>query len=75
MMNKCDRPDTTLVQVLQGRAIADLDKIALRFLQDKGDENETITYGELEQRARSIVVKLQLETEPGDRVILLFSIR
>jgi amino acid adenylation domain-containing protein/non-ribosomal peptide synthase protein (TIGR01720 family) len=72
-MNEFDLPiNNTLVQILQDRAIADPDKLALRFLQDKTNGNETITYGELDRRARSIAAKLQLETQLGDRVILLF---
>ena len=72
-MNKCDSPsNNTLIQVLQERAKLSPEQLALRFLQEKGHDNETISYGELDRRARQIAAKLQQETEPGERAILLF---
>ena len=70
-MNESER-SSTLVHLLQQRAMAEPDKLALRFLSKEEHNNETISYGELDRRARAIAVKLQQQTDPGDRAILLF---
>ncbi|WP_020539100.1 fatty acyl-AMP ligase [Lewinella cohaerens] len=64
---------TSLADVLQQRAVYQPQKLAYRLLKD-GEENEiSLTYEELDRRARAIGALLQTATRPGDRVLLLFS--
>lgn len=63
----------SLADVLQQRAVYQPQKLAYRLLKD-GEENEiSLTYEELDRRARAIGALLQTATRPGDRVLLLFS--
>lgn len=47
-------------------------KIAYTFLKDGENQEENITYKELEERAKAIAATLQMQGREGDRVILLF---
>ncbi|MDB5993275.1 MAG: pvdL, partial [Pseudomonas sp.] len=62
----------TLVHALQRRAALTPDRVALRFLAETPDQAVVLSYRELDQRARTIAGALQVETEVGDRAVLLF---
>lgn len=59
------------MEVLQKQAADHSGHIAFRFLVDGEDQEETITYGQLDRRARSIAVRLRSICRKGDRVMLL----
>ncbi len=61
---------STLHDVLDHRAKLLGDRIAFTFEAGQGDR--TITFGQLNQRARAIAAQLQQLVAPGDRVLLLF---
>lgn len=48
------------------------DNCAVRFLSDGEDVEESLSYRELDARARAIAVELQRFTRPGDRALLLY---
>lgn len=62
----------TLGEMLIHRAASHPERPAVTFLNDDGGE-ATLTYGELQQRARRVAAAL-IETgcKPGDRAVLLF---
>ncbi len=62
----------SMVHALREKAVLKPEGSALHFLGDRGDEDITISYDELDQRARTIAAVIQTIAEPGDRVILLF---
>ena len=61
----------TLVDVLLRHAAERPDATAYVFISDDGKE-DSLTFGELAQRAKAIAAELQGLTSPGDRAILLF---
>ena len=61
---------TTLVDLLQYRAETTPDKVAYRFLRNGQSDEVSITYAELDRRARSIAVSLRKHVEPGSRVLI-----
>ncbi len=61
----------TLVELLEHRAATHAGRSAFRFLSSDGQEEATLTYDGLAQRARSIAVRLAEHIVPGDRVLLL----
>ena len=65
-------PDTTIVAILQYRAAHQAEKVAYRFLSDGERESESLTYRELDQRAKSIAAELLSWVKPGDRAVLLY---
>src|SRR5947209_16372372 len=60
----------TLVDLLRMRAEAQPDRVAFSFLVPGEGEEVSLTYGELDHRARSIAANLQQVASPGDRVFL-----
>ena len=63
---------STLVELLQICAAKIGEDNAYIFLAD-GDNNEKlVTYAELDRQARAIAVLLQEQSQPGDRVLLLY---
>ena len=62
----------TFVELLQARASSLADQEAFTFLVD-GEINRTVSYGELDARARDVGAALSVETKPGDRALLLFA--
>jgi acyl-CoA synthetase (AMP-forming)/AMP-acid ligase II/acyl carrier protein len=62
----------TLIELLRSRTHQQSDRQAYTFLVDEGVVETTLTYGELDQRARSIAARLQSIVEVGDRVLLLY---
>ena len=65
------RMPTSLVDVLRWHAEYQPDRLGVRFLNDGEQEAVTLTYAELDQKARSIAASLQAITQPGDRALLL----
>ncbi|WP_392535639.1 fatty acyl-AMP ligase [Nostoc sp. C117] len=63
---------STLVELLQYRAIHEPQKPAYTFLVDGETEEVSITYQKLEQRAREIAAHLQLLGFRGERVLLIY---
>jgi acyl-CoA synthetase (AMP-forming)/AMP-acid ligase II len=64
-------PDVpTLVDMLRFRAASEPDRLAFTVLADGDADDETISYGELDRRARSIAARLQAEYRVGDRILL-----
>jgi acyl-CoA synthetase (AMP-forming)/AMP-acid ligase II len=63
----------TLVNLLRDRAQAQPDKIAYVFLSDGDTESGKLTYGDLENRARSIAARIQsMGISPGSRALVVY---
>ncbi|MCI0394193.1 MAG: AMP-binding protein, partial [Chloroflexi bacterium] len=62
----------TLVELLRWRAQRQPDNLAYTFLVDGETEEISLTYAELDQRARSIAAWLQRKSAVGERVLLLY---
>ena len=62
----------TLVDVLHSRAMEQPHQTIYNFLVDGETEKVSLTYGQLEQKARAIAAYLQSVCSPQDRVLLLF---
>ncbi|HEX5601916.1 MAG TPA: fatty acyl-AMP ligase, partial [Pyrinomonadaceae bacterium] len=68
-------PDITvlsLVELLQQRAASAPECVAYRFLGDGETGESSVTYGELDLRARAIAAALQAMGARGERALLLF---
>jgi amino acid adenylation domain-containing protein len=81
MINLCNLPrrgghalqgSSSFVQVLRGRAELSPDEIAYIFLPDGEEQEISVTYGELDLRARAWAIRLQQRFAPGSRAVLLF---
>ncbi len=72
VMAPADRPVSTLVEVLRRRATAQADKLAYRFLVDGENEGASITYAELDRRARAVGALLAAQGAAGERALLLY---
>nr|VFJ74813.1 MAG: Acyl-CoA synthetase (AMP-forming)/AMP-acid ligase II [Candidatus Kentron sp. FW] len=64
---------TTLVELLRYRAQAQPGKTAYTFLEDGETEEISLTYEQLDLRARAIAVQLQRISPPGECALLLYS--
>lgn len=62
-----------LVHLLRHRAVHQTHQSAFTFLNDGDREEVSLTYGELDQQARSIAALLQTRSNPEDRVLLLYA--
>ena len=62
----------TLVDILQIRAQEQPHQTIYNFLVDGETEEISLTYGQLEQKAKAIAAYLQTVCSPQDRVLLLF---
>jgi acyl-CoA synthetase (AMP-forming)/AMP-acid ligase II len=62
----------TLVDILQTRAMEQPHQTIYNFLVDGEHESVSLTYGQLEQKAKAIATQLQSVCAPQDRVLLLF---
>ena len=62
----------TLVDVLRNRAMERPHQTIYNFLVDGETEKISLTYGQLEQKAKAIAAYLQSVCSPQDRVLLLF---
>jgi acyl-CoA synthetase (AMP-forming)/AMP-acid ligase II len=63
----------TLIELLQLRAQVNEQNPAFTFLADGDSQEEQITYGELDRRARAIAARLQKLCAKGDRAVLLYA--
>ena len=61
----------TLLDVLRSRTAIFGGETAYTFVSEN-DADESITYAELDLRARAIATELRKTTQPGDRVLLLY---
>jgi acyl-CoA synthetase (AMP-forming)/AMP-acid ligase II/acyl carrier protein len=64
--------DSTLVCLLQRRALERPDLVAFRFLTDEVGGEDSVTYGELDRRARAVAARLQRGGHAGSRAVLVF---
>lgn len=62
---------STLVEVLQARAVGEGDKVALNFLDDGQEVGRSLDYRALDGRARALAAILRHHAEPGDRALIL----
>jgi amino acid adenylation domain-containing protein/thioester reductase-like protein len=62
----------TLLDLLRTRAESHPDRLAYRFIQDGDSDIVTITYGELDRRARAIGAWLERFGAGGKRALLLY---
>ena len=62
----------TVVDILQARSMDRPHQTIYNFLVDGETESVSLTYGELEQKAKAIAAHLQSICSPQDRVLLLF---
>jgi acyl-CoA synthetase (AMP-forming)/AMP-acid ligase II len=63
---------STFVDLMRYRAQAQNDRRAYTFLQNGETEDSSLTYQELDRRARAIAARLQSIAAPGDRALLLY---
>ncbi|HEX9998331.1 MAG TPA: fatty acyl-AMP ligase [Abditibacterium sp.] len=64
---------TTWLALLRERAKQHPNRRAVTFLGDGEQEEGTLSYAELERRARSIAARLQAKNARGERVLLVFN--
>ena len=67
--------DSNLVDLLIARSAPDsIDRTAIAFthLEDGERVDDTITFAELDLRARTLAARLQCEIAPRDRVLLVY---
>ena len=62
----------TVVELLQRRALEQPDDLAYTFLADGDEEEASLTYGQLDRRARAIATWLQHLKVKDERVLLLY---
>lgn len=62
----------TLVNLLRDRASQYPNKVAYTFLEDGEHEISSLTYQQLDQKARTIAAYLQSQLTIGDRVLLVY---
>jgi acyl-CoA synthetase (AMP-forming)/AMP-acid ligase II len=65
-------PNKTLPDLLQMRAGEHPDRLVFRFLQDGDSDVVTITYGELDRRARAIGAWLESLNASEERALILY---
>ncbi|HEY1349822.1 MAG TPA: fatty acyl-AMP ligase [Ktedonobacteraceae bacterium] len=62
----------SLIHCLQRRSVEQPERLAYTFLRFGGENHETLTYAQLDRRARAISVHLRLRGTEGRPVLLLF---
>ncbi|MEO8673043.1 MAG: amino acid adenylation domain-containing protein [Tahibacter sp.] len=62
----------SFVEVLRHHAQSHGEDIAFIYLKDGEQEESSLSFGDLERRARAIAARLQAMAAPGDRALLLF---
>ncbi|HEX6508913.1 MAG TPA: AMP-binding protein [Chloroflexota bacterium] len=67
-------PDSlsTFVEIVRWRAETQPDRLGYTFLLDGDADEVTMTFGELDRRARGVAALLQSRVAPGDRALLLY---
>src|SRR5262245_48187817 len=63
---------STLVELLQRRSAEQPDRVGYTFLIDGEAREQSLTYGELDRRARAIGASLQAMRARGERALLLY---
>lgn len=63
---------STLVEALRWRAAHQPDRCAYIALEDSKGQDQSLTYAELDRRARAISVQLLRHAQAGDRALLLY---
>jgi acyl-CoA synthetase (AMP-forming)/AMP-acid ligase II len=63
---------TTLIDILRYRAIDRPEQIAYKFLLDGESQEVSLTYAELDRKARAIATQLQALGSQGERILLLY---
>jgi acyl-CoA synthetase (AMP-forming)/AMP-acid ligase II/acyl carrier protein len=71
LQQQVECPDT-LFKLARQRACANANEIGYTFLVDGEKEEQRLSYGELDLRARAIAARIQSICQPGDQVLLLF---
>jgi acyl transferase domain-containing protein/acyl-CoA synthetase (AMP-forming)/AMP-acid ligase II/alpha-beta hydrolase superfamily lysophospholipase len=66
------RKYSNFADLLRDKAVNYQDKVIFTFLQDGETEGGSLTYGELDQRARAIAATLQSYNSTGERALLLY---
>ncbi len=69
--NPLFKPET-LVDLLRWRAVIEPDKIAYTYIKDGDKKQTSLTYGELDKKARSVALMLQKKGLTGERALLLY---
>ncbi|MBE9045948.1 fatty acyl-AMP ligase [Pleurocapsales cyanobacterium LEGE 10410] len=64
--------NSTIVDVLLDKSIAQSNQTAYTFLADGENESGSCTYRELDLQARAIAVQLLTQVKPGDRALLVY---
>ncbi|MDH3692748.1 MAG: hypothetical protein OEU36_25255, partial [Gammaproteobacteria bacterium] len=64
-------PAKTLVELLVNWATACPDQLVYTYCAEDGVKT-TLTFGELDQRARAIAGSIQRRTKPGDRALMVY---
>ncbi|MET0401388.1 MAG: fatty acyl-AMP ligase, partial [Cystobacter sp.] len=64
--------DSTLLELLRGRATDTPTRHAFSLLEDDETESQRWDYGELDRQARAIAATLQRHVGPGERALLLY---
>ena len=65
-------PSSSLIDILQWRALHQPDSLAYAFLRDGEVEEARLTYAELDLRVRALAARLLAEAPPGARALLLY---
>lgn len=63
----------TLIELVQYRASHQPDRVAYMFLDESAAPTATLTYRDIEQRARAIAARLQQMNAVNERVLLLYT--
>ena len=64
---------SSIVEILQQRAIAKPEATAYIFLEDGENKEVKLTYRELEDRVKAIAQHLQATVDPGSRALLVYA--
>jgi acyl-CoA synthetase (AMP-forming)/AMP-acid ligase II/acyl carrier protein len=62
----------TLFKLARHQACASPEAVGFTFLVDGETEEQNLTYGELDARARAVAAKIQSVSRPGNHVLLLY---
>ena len=62
----------TYIEVIQKRTLTIPDHVVFRFLSDGVNENESLTYRQIETRSKALGASMQKYGSKGDKVLLLF---
>ena len=65
-------PSSSLIDILQWRALHQPDSLAYAFLRDGEVEEARLNYAELDLRVRALAARLLAEAPPGARALLLY---